>query len=38
MSVGKVAMLQIAYELFAACTSIVVDMKGENIPGGTPGA
>eukprot|EP00658_Telonema_sp_P-2_P060951 TRINITY_DN49721_c0_g1_i1.p1 TRINITY_DN49721_c0_g1~~TRINITY_DN49721_c0_g1_i1.p1 ORF type:complete len:349 (+),score=61.33 TRINITY_DN49721_c0_g1_i1:123-1169(+) len=29
VSLGKVAMLQIAYEVFAGCTSIVVDMDQE---------
>jgi hypothetical protein len=29
--VGKIAMLQIAYEVFAACTSVVVDMPLSNL-------
>lgn len=37
LPLGQVVVLQIAYEVFAACTSIVVDMDGAHAPGGTPG-
>jgi len=31
LPVGKVALIQIAYEVFAACTSIVADVDGEHL-------
>lgn len=37
LEVGKVALMQVAYEVFAACTSIVVDMDSE-VLGQAPGS
>merc|ERR1712150_45578 len=31
LEVGKVALMQVAYEVFAACTSIVVDVDSEKL-------
>lgn len=36
LSIGQVALIQVAYEVFAACTSIVVDVDGALV-GGTAG-
>ena len=33
LPIGKIALLQVAYEVFAACTSVVVDMPSSNISG-----
>mmetsp|Transcript_138201 Transcript_138201/g.440886 ORF Transcript_138201/g.440886 Transcript_138201/m.440886 type:complete len:304 (+) Transcript_138201:64-975(+) len=37
LSVGKVAIMQVAYEVFAACTSIVVDVDASHLDRGLSG-
>lgn len=37
LSVGKVAVMQIAYEVFAACTSIIVDVEAKTLGEGLEG-